>query len=59
MNYLSKKFKIKKNNIVYKNEKNTGHYTKKPTLLKFRPSKNLYIKNEQNIFKTLKWLTNV
>ena len=31
INYLIKKFKINKNNIKYKNEKDTGHYVNKPT----------------------------
>ena len=30
INYLIKKFKINKNNIKYKNEKDTGHYVGKP-----------------------------
>lgn len=58
INFVSRKFLIKKKDILYKNEKNTGHYIKQPTTLKQRPYKNLYIKNEKNIFYELNNLIN-
>ncbi len=58
LNFLSKKLGIEKKNIIYKNEKNTGHYSKKPTPVKLITSKNLYIKKEKNIYKTISTLIN-
>ena len=58
LNFLSIKLGIEKDKIVYKNEKNTGHYSKKPTVLKLRPSKNLYIKKEKNIYRVISKLIN-
>lgn len=58
LNFVAKKLKIKKHNIIYKNEKNTGHYIKQPTFLKPRPSKNIFLNNEKNIFQELLGLIN-
>ena len=58
INFVSQRFKIKKKSIIYKNEKNTGHYIKQPTILKKRPDKNLYVKKEKNIFFELNNLIN-
>ena len=58
LNFLSSKLGIKRKKIIYKNEKKTGHYDKRPTPMEFRQSKNLYIKNEKNIFKTIENLIN-
>lgn len=58
IDFISQKFRINRKNIIYKNEKNTGHYIKQPTILKKKPDKNLYVKNEKNIFYELKNLIN-
>ena len=47
LNFLSIKLGIKRKKIIYKNEKNTGHYDKLPTPMKFNKSKNLYIKKKK------------
>lgn len=58
LNFLSIKLGINRTKILYKNEKNTGHYDKLPTQMKFKRSKNLYIKKEKNIFETIEGLIN-
>ena len=58
LNFLSSKLGINRKKIMYKNEKNTGHYSKKPTPLKIITSKNLYIKKEKNIYTVIKELIN-
>lgn len=58
LNFLSIKLGIKRKRIIYKNEKNTGHYDKLPTPMKFKNSENLYIKKEKNIFESIERLTN-
>ena len=58
LNFLSVKLGIKRKKIIYKNEKNTGHYDKLPTPMKFKIGKNLYIKKEKNIFVSIERLMN-
>ena len=53
---LSVKYKIKK--IKFLNEKNTSHYNVQPTPYKMRMSKNLYIKNEKDFYKSIFQLIN-
>ena len=56
LNFLSIKLCIKRKKIIFKNEKNTGHYDKLPTPMKPNKSKNLYIKKEKDIFKSIEGL---
>jgi UDP-glucose 4-epimerase len=53
---LSAKYKIK--TIKFLNEKNTSHYNVQPTPYKMRMSKNLYIKNEKDFYKSIFQLIN-
>lgn len=58
VNFLAKKFKIKKNFIIYKNIKNSVHYVTNPKVKKFKKGLNLYLKKEENFKNKLLELIN-
>ena len=53
ISFLANNFNVDKKNILYKNEKNTGHYNLKPTVRKNKRGEPLYVANEYPFKKRL------